>query len=267
MSDTAFVGSIPELYERYMVPMIFAPYAQDLAGRIATLKPQDALETAAGTGVLTRALAQALPGAAITATDLNPSMLAEAQRLFPSLAVRWTQADALALPFADASFDVVACQFGAMFFPDKVAGYAEARRVLRRGGRFLFSVWDRIENNHVADVIQHALDALFAPDPPRFMARAPHGYHDAELIAAQLAAAGFTVAPRIEPVVVTMHAASAREAAIGYCHGTPWRGEIVTCGPDALGRATQAAEAALRQRFGPGPVAAPISALIVEAVC
>ncbi|MGZ3183651.1 MAG: methyltransferase domain-containing protein [Telluria sp.] len=268
MGDTAFVGSIPELYERYMVPMIFAPYAQDLAGRIAALKPQDVLETAAGTGVLTRALAQALPReAAITATDLNPAMLAEAQRLLPSRAVRWQQADALALPFADASFDVVACQFGAMFFPDKVAGYAEARRVLRPGGRFLFSVWDRIENNHVAYAIQHTLDALFAPDPPRFMARAPHGYRDAELIAAQLAAAGFTAGPRIEPVVVTMHAASARDAAIGYCQGTPWRGEIEARGPDALAQATQAAEAALRQRFGPGQIAAPISALVVEAVC
>ena len=142
-------------------------------------RPRDVLETAAGTGVLTRALASRLaPSTRIVATDLNQPMLDQAAQRQQAAAVEWRQADALALPFADASFDVVACQFGAMFFPDKVQGYSEARRVLRPGGRFLFNVWDRIEENEFADVVTQALAEVFPDDPPRFMARTPHGHHD-----------------------------------------------------------------------------------------
>ena len=137
-TDKVFAGSIPEIYDRFLVPLIFEPYATDLAGRIAGMKPRHVLETAAGTGVLTRALASRLAGdARIVATDLNQPMLdhAAAQQP-PDRRLTWQQADALALPFEDRTFDVVACQFGAMFFPDKVQGYREARRVLKPGGRF-----------------------------------------------------------------------------------------------------------------------------------
>ncbi|HZX27405.1 MAG TPA: class I SAM-dependent methyltransferase [Telluria sp.] len=266
MSDTAFVGSIPELYERYMVPMIFAPYARDMAARVAAAKPAAVLETAAGTGVLTRALAAELPPEAeLTATDLNQAMLDEARRRLPERAVRWQQADALALPFEDGAFDVVACQFGAMFFPDKPAAYAEARRLLREDGRFFFSVWDRIEENHFVHVIQRELDALFPEEPPRFMPRIPHGYFDGEQIAAQLRAGGFTAAPRIEPLAFTARAPSAHDAAFGYCQGTPLRAELERLGPDALARATDAAAAALRRRYGDGPIEGQIRAWVVEA--
>ena len=134
-TDKLFAGSIPEIYDRFLVPLIFEPYAADLARRVAALGPSDVLETAAGTGVLTRALAAPLaPATRIVATDLNQPMLDQAARRQPAGGVEWRQADALALPFADRSFDVVACQFGVMFFPDKVQGYREARRVLRPGG-------------------------------------------------------------------------------------------------------------------------------------
>jgi SAM-dependent methyltransferase len=265
MSDTAFVGSVPALYEQYLVPMLFAPYARDLAARIAALAPDAVLEMAAGTGVLTRALVAALPpGTAVTATDLNQAMLDEAQRHLPGSAVRWQQADALALPFPPASFDAVACQFGAMFFPHKPTAYAEARRVLRDGGRFFFSVWDRIEANEFVQVIQQALNTVFAPHPPTFMARVPHGYFDGDLIAEHLRAAGFAAAPRMDRLAFQAHAPSARAAAIGYCEGTPMRAELEAAGPDALARATDASEAALRQRFGAGPITGQISAWIVE---
>ena len=139
-TDKVFAGSIPEIYDRYLVPLIFDSYAVDLAERVARTNPRDVLETAAGTGVLTRAIASRLPAhARIVATDLNQPMLNRAKaRQSHDGRIEWKQADALALPFEDQSFDVVACQFGVMFFPDKVQGYKEARRVLKPGGRIPF---------------------------------------------------------------------------------------------------------------------------------
>ena len=193
-TDKLFAGSIPEIYERFLVPLIFESYARDLAKRVAAAAPRDVLETAAGTGVLTRAMASRLPPAArIVATDLNQPMLDQAaKRRSGDRRIEWRQADALALPFPAASFDVVVCQFGTMFFPDKVAAYKEARRVLRSGGHLIFNVWDRISANEFADVVTQALAEIFPGDPPRFMARVPHGYHDVEKIRQELSVAGFT---------------------------------------------------------------------------
>ena len=174
-TDKVFAGSIPEIYDRFMVPLIFEPYALDLAQRIAALAPADVLETAAGTGVLTRALAARLqPSVRIVASDLNQPMLDQAAKRLAGRAVEWKQADALALPFADRSFDVVACQFGAMFFPDRVQGYREARRVLKPGGRFMFNVWDDIRHNSFARAVVDALAVRYPQNPPRFLARTPH---------------------------------------------------------------------------------------------
>ena len=153
-TDTAFLGSIPQVYDRYLVPLIFAPYAADLALRTVRRHPAHVLEIAAGTGVVTRQLAEMLPpGVSIVATDLNQTMLDEAAAIGTSRPVEWRQADALHLPFPDAFFDVVVCQFGVMFFPDKARAFAEARRVLRSGGQFIFNVWDRIEHNDFADTV------------------------------------------------------------------------------------------------------------------
>jgi len=265
-TDKLFAGSIPELYERLLVPLIFESYARDLAARVAAAAPRDVLETAAGTGVATRAMAARLAAAVrIVATDLNQPMLDQAaKRLVGDARIEWKQADALALPFADASFDVVACQFGAMFFPDKVAGYKEARRLLRPGGRFIFNVWDKITENDFADVITAALAEMFPHDPPRFMARTPHGYHDGEQIRRELTAAGFTEIA-IDAVDETSRAASARDAAIAYCEGTPLRSEIEARDPAGLERATAHATAALARRFGNGPIEGRIRAFVVTA--
>ena len=167
-TDRLFAGSIPETYDRFLVPLIFETYALDLAERVARANPRDVLETAAGTGVLTRAMASKLPAqASIVATDLNQPMLDHASaRLAPDGRIAWRQADALALPFEDQSFDVAACQFGVMFFPDKVQGDKEAHRVRRPGGRFIFNVWDRISENVFAQVVTEALAELFPHDPP-----------------------------------------------------------------------------------------------------
>src|SRR5438552_2876445 len=191
--DKIFTGSIPENYDRYMVPLIFEPYAEDIARRATAFSPGAVLEVAAGTGVVTRALARGLSaGASYVVTDLNQPMLDyAASRQGPADRITWRQADALALPFEDAAFDLVCCQFGAMFFPDRTAGYREARRVLKPGGRFLFNVWDRIEENVFANDVTNALAEIFPNDPRRFLARTPHGYHDPALIRSELEKAGF----------------------------------------------------------------------------
>ena len=192
--DKVFAGSIPENYDRYMVPLIFESYARDIARRAAALSPKAVLETAAGSGVVTRALAPRLsPDARYVVTDLNQPMLDyAATRQEQDDRITWRKADAQALPFEDAAFDLVCCQFGAMFFPDRPSAYREARRVLKPGGCFLFNAWDRIEENVFADDVTNALAEFFPNDPPRFLARTPHGYHDTALIRSDLAKAGFS---------------------------------------------------------------------------
>jgi len=266
-TDKVFAGSVPENYDRHMVPLIFEPYAADLARRAASLSPGAVLETAAGTGVVTRALAPKLsPTASYVVTDLNQPMLDHAAaRQGPDSRITWRQADALALPFEDAAFDLVCCQFGAMFFPDRTAGYREARRVLKPGGRFLFNVWDRIEENVFADDVTNALAMIFPDDPPRFLARTPHGYHDKALIRRELEDAGFSHV-LIETRAEQSRASSPRLPAVAYCQGTLLRNEIVARDAGKLQAATDYAEAMIRDKHGSGAVAAKIQAHVIVAV-
>jgi ubiquinone/menaquinone biosynthesis C-methylase UbiE len=264
-TDKVFAGSIPEIYDRLLVPLIFEPYARDLAARVARFAPREVLETASGTGAVTSALVSQLPAQCrIVASDLNQPMLDRAA-VRQALAGRVTfqQADALALPFEDRTFDVVACQFGVMFFPDRIKGYREARRVLGPRGHFLFNVWGEIGANDFANAISEAVAALFPKDPPAFMARTPHGYHDIEGIRADLKAAGFTDIS-VETVDHTSKAATAREAATAFCQGTPLRSEIEARG-GSLEAATDAATALLAQRFGNGPIEGRIRAHVITA--
>ncbi len=264
-TDTLFAGSIPEMYDRLMVPLIFEPYATDLAERLARFAPKSVLETAAGTGVLTRAMAGVLPAdASIVATDLNQPMIDHAAAHIRDSRITWRQADALALPFAAQTFDAVACQFGVMFLPDKVQGYREAKRVLKPGGRFLFNVWDHIAENEFADVVTDALATVFPDNPPRFMANVPHGYHQIDKIRDELRAAGFDEIS-IETVERTSSGPSARMPAVAYCQGTPLRNEIEARDASKLAAATDAAERAIVRKFGTGPVEGRISAHVVVA--
>ena len=263
--DRAFAGSIPQLYEQYLVPLIFDPYARDLASRVVSLAPSAVLEIAAGTGAVTRHLAAQLStDTSIVATDLNQTMLNHAIRVGTSRPVTWHQADAMSLPFADNTFDVVVCQFGSMFFPDKAVAFAEARRVLRPGGTFLFSVWDRIEDNEFADCVTEAMVPLFPSDPPRFLARLPHGYYDQVVIDRALVDAGFTGSAVFDTVTFQSQADSPRTVAIAYCEGTPLRNEIEDRDASFLGKATDVATAALTDRFGAGQVTGKIQATVVS---
>src|SRR6476646_2184751 len=262
--DSAFEGSIPKLYEEYLVPLLFEPYATDLASRLAARSPARVLEIAAGTGVVTRRLSSALPqGASIVATDLNQSMLDMASSVGTARPVTWRQADAMELPFDDETFDAVVCQFGVMFFPSKSQALSEARRVLARGGVLLFNVWDRIEENEFAEVITAALESCFPADPPRFLARTPHGYHDRAAIKRDLELGGFDVPPRMDTVAARSRAESARVPALAYCQGTPLRAEIEARDKSRLTEATEAAAAAIARRFGPGPVDGKTQALVI----
>ncbi|CAH1649540.1 MULTISPECIES: methyltransferase domain-containing protein [unclassified Chelatococcus] len=266
-TDRVFAGSIPENYDRYMVPLIFEPYAADMARRAASLSPSAVLETAAGSGVVTRALAPRLPSAArYVVTDLNQPMLDyAASQQAPDARVKWRCADALALPFDDAAFDLVCCQFGAMFFPDRLSAYREARRVLKPGGCFLLSVWDRIEENVFADDVTNALAKIFPDDPPRFLARTPHGYHDTDLIRDELGRAGFshvTVETRSEQ----SRASSSRIPAVAYCQGTLLRNEIEAREPGKLDHTTDYVEAAIADKHGRGAVAAKMQAHVITAI-
>jgi len=244
----AFVGSVPANYDRYLGPLIFEDYARDLAERIARADPRALLETAAGTGIVTRHLRRLLGDTiALTVTDLNPDMLAYAQQqLGPLSNARFETADAQALPLPDAAFDALACQFGFMFFPDKAKAFAEAARVLRPGGLLVFNVWDSLEHNHLVDTVVGALTELLGDGPPRFFAT-PFGWYALDPMKALLEDAGFdelgfAVLPR--PCV----AASAEAVARGFIQGSPFAAELGQRSPvpveEAVARVTRAVAAA-----------------------
>jgi ubiquinone/menaquinone biosynthesis C-methylase UbiE len=263
-SDVRFSGSIPALYHRCLGPLLFEPYAQDLAGRAAEGRPRRILETAAGTGIVTEALAAALPDADIVATDLNQAMLDEAASRLGADRIEWREADAQALPFEDASFDAVVCQFGAMFFPDRAAAYREARRVLRPGGRFLFNVWDRLEANPVSAACARAVADLFPDDPPSFLSRVPFGYHDRAAIEGELRSAGFS---DVSSETVSLASCVVPEqAARGLCLGSPLRSEIEARDSARLDEAAASAARALARVPLDAEGRAPMSAHVFVAI-
>lgn len=264
-SDALFSGSVPKLYEKYLVPLAFQPYAPELVKRLTGGPFARVLEIAAGTGVVTRALAEALPETTqIVATDLNEGMVAEARSIGTKRPVEWQQADAMELPFPNESFDAGICQFGVMFFPDKAAAFREVHRVLRPGGIFLFDVWDRIEENDFPHTVTGAIASLFPDNPPRFHARVPHGYHSPDVIARDLAAAGFTNKPQIETVTQVSRARAPHIPAMAYCQGTPLRNEIEERDPMLLSDATSLAAKAIAEKFGTANISGKIQALVVR---
>jgi ubiquinone/menaquinone biosynthesis C-methylase UbiE len=260
MAETdVFRHSTPELYDRYMGPLLFAPYADYVATRVALLRPDWVLETAAGTGIVTRAVSEALPGAEIIATDINPVVVEYAAQQFQSDSVTFQAADAEQLPFDDESFDLVLCLFGIMFFPDKVRANAEARRVLRPGGHYVLVTFNRLDLNPVPEAAGKAVATLF-PEDPRYMERGPFSYTDGRVIENDLRSAGFETV-EMETVELTSPV-SAQDAAHGIVLGSPFRGEIERLDPSALERATAAVEEALQTWDG---TSAPMSAHLATA--
>ena len=262
--DTKFAGSIPGLYDRYLGPLLFQPYAEEVTRRAAALRPRRILEIAAGTGIVTDAMARSMPDAEIVATDLNPAMLDVARGRVARANVRFQDADALDLPFDDGSFDAVVCQFGVMFYPDKVKGNAEARRVLRDGGAYIAVIWDRIDKNPASEVASDAVAALYPKNPPSFLARTPFGYANPQWIERDLRAAGFADI-RIDTVALNGAAVSAHDAATGLVAGCPLGAEVQERDPDGLQAAVDAAAEALGPLEDDGSITR-LSAYIVTAI-
>lgn len=262
--DSAYSGRIPEIYDTCLGRMIFAPYAADLAARARSRTPRRVLELAAGTGILTEALARALPDAGIDATDLNQAMIDFARSRRPHVPARWSTADATALPFEDGTFDLVACQFGAMFFPDCVKAFGEARRVLVAGGAFIFSVWTGLDGNDFARAVSETARSTFPDDPPLFLARTPYGHGDPARLEREARAAGFTSVV-IERVVKRSRGPSPRDAALGFAEGTPLRYEIEARDAGKLGDVVDRAEAAIRAAYGTDSIDGQMSALVITA--
>jgi SAM-dependent methyltransferase len=263
MADDAtrrWAGPMPEAYGRWLGPTIFRPFAVDLARRAAAHAPRRVLELAAGTGELTHELTSALPSAEVTASDLNEAMVEFGRRQVPGAA--WRRADAMDLPFGDARYDVVACQFGAMFFPDKPAAFAEVRRVLSPTGTLLLSTWGTLETHDFQAALVAAIERVFPADPPIFMVAVPHGYADPAVIAADLAAGGLRCVG-VESVTLAGTARSVADLAAGYCTGTPLRAELEARGDLATATARIADE--MQACLGADPVTGRMTANIVEA--
>lgn len=263
---TAFVGSIPENYDKYLGPVFFDMYAADLVARLPDSDLRSVLEVACGTGIVTRKLRDSLPAnARLIATDLNQAMIDWARNKFrQDEAVEWRQADATSLPFQDESFDLVVCQFGLMFFPNKKAGIEEAHRVLVPGGTYLFNVWDAMEHNEIALIAHNTIKQFFDVDPPLFY-ETPFGFHAAGVIEAMLTEVGFK---EIESAVInqTGSSPSAMDAAVGLIEGNPVAGQIVARNPSYLPEVIDAVAAKIVSRYGEGPIEFKTQALVWRAV-
>jgi len=263
---TRFVGSIPAIYDAHMGPALFEPYARELASRLARIDgARHVLEIAAGTGRVTRQLMRALcADGTLVATDLNEPMIAiGAERVPADPRLTWRTADALALPFADASFDVVVCQFGLMFLPDKPCGLREMHRVLEPGGTLLLTTWDLVAKNRASEILHELAYRSFPSDPPLFMAL-PFSMHDAGALEALVEEAGFTRVV-VETVGKIGEAESAAHLATGFVRGNPLWNQLVTRGIDA-GAFEASVAGALAAEFGDNPCRSPLSAHVVTAV-
>ena len=267
-SDAKFAGTIPDLYEAHLGPMLFEPYADDLAARLrlpeGTAAPR-VLEIAAGTGILTRRLRQRLPPAAsLVATDLNEGMLQVARRRLEGIAgIEFRQADAMALPFPDGAFEAVACQFGLMFMPDKPQALREVHRVLKAGGQYLLNTWGALHDNPASGLAHEFLASLFPADPPPFL-KTPFGDHDPETLTALLSQAGLADVS-ITPVRLEGQAVSAEHAAIGLIKGSPVWNQIVERGSPTPDEIVPLLATELARAFGDHPMRASMLALAIVA--
>jgi ubiquinone/menaquinone biosynthesis C-methylase UbiE len=261
-SLTSFSGAVPANYDKYLGPFLFEPYALDLIDRLKTIKFTNVLELACGTGRLTRHLAKLIPrGGRFIASDLNADMVEFARRVIPDSNIDWQIIDAQQLPFEDDSFDLVICQYGVMFFPDKLKAYSEAYRVLRSGGGFIFNVWDSMEFNPSTNVIEQVLQETFRDKAPDFFSKGPYSYFDEEVINKSLKEAGFKEI-QIELVMKQNNYGRAEDLLKGFFEGSPLGSYLDNYDPDVKEELLQKIKQRLDDQFGKDGVEVPLQALV-----
>ena len=260
----AFAGSIPANYERYLGPFLFEPYALDLVSRLQDKKYNDILEIACGTGRVTAHIAKSVKHYTLTATDLNADMITVAKGIIPDKNIKWMQADAMELPFADASFDLVVIQFGIMFFPDKEKGLKEAYRVLRPGGKLIFNTWNKVETNEAIHTGRTIIESYFGDDPPIFYG-VPFSMYDEKELKRLTSGAGFKNVTT-ELVKKEGVGSSASDLAKGIVEGNPVYLAITERIPAMLNPIKVEVQKTLAEKFGDNPIKSPLQAWVVEAI-
>jgi len=261
--STSYSGKMPEYYDSGLGPLIFVDYAENIARRAAALSPGRVLETAAGTGIVSRCLRDYLPtDSKLTSTDLSPAMLEVAKEKFQATEqISFLPADATALPFQSAAFETVVCQFGVMFYPDKDKSYREAYRVLVPGGHYLFSVWDSHRYNSFGRIAHETVGRFFPEDPPQFQ-KVPFSYAF-EPIKDSLISAGFSNIA-IDVVRFEKAIGDGSRLARGVVYGSPLIDQIGARGGLDPEQVVQALLMEYRREFG-NPGKMPLQAMVFSA--
>jgi len=223
-------GNAAETYEEALVPAIFAPWAPLVVDLAHPQEGERVLDVACGTGIVARTLASCVgPRGAVAGVDLNPGMLKVARRVcatesHSAAQIEWHEASADKLPFLDALFNVVCCQLGLQFFPDRAAALREMRRVLVPGGRLAVMVWRGIHESPGFAVLAEALERHVGGAAAAIM-RAPFGLSDSEELTALVRAAGFHDIV-IQQRVGTVRFGSTEKLVSSYIAGSPLAGPI-----------------------------------------
>jgi ubiquinone/menaquinone biosynthesis C-methylase UbiE len=265
-STTAFTGSVPANYDKYLGPLLFEPYALDMAGRLQNDRLQKVLELACGTGRVTKHLLPLIAAeGTLVATDLNADMLAVAQTKIDDNRVQWQVVDAQELPFENGVFDHVICQFGVMFFPDKPKAFAETYRVLQPGGKFLFNVWDELKYNPYADTIRKVMDDMYKENAPDFFQKVPHGFFDKDEIEKKVLAAGFQNI-KFDVVQKTSGFSNVDEFITGFVDGSPLRSFLMDKPAPEQNDLRQKLREALSAQSEQYGAHVPLQAISIEAI-
>lgn len=260
-TTASFTGSIPEKYDKYLAHPLLEYYADDMVERFIKFNPKSILEVACGTGLVTQKILDVLPNAQIVATDLNSDMLDYARKkLNADHKLEWKVADAMQLPFDDESFDAVICQFGIMFFPDKLKAMREAYRLLKQDGIFMFDTWDSIEENPVVKIVDRILRDSFKENPPDFYT-VPFSFYNKEEIQRLSREAGFK-SVSIEYVNHMAESESADYVVTGLIEGNPVLLQIQERNPNMIPILKEKLKEAITEKFGDKPVRADSQAII-----
>ncbi|WP_171122072.1 MULTISPECIES: class I SAM-dependent methyltransferase [unclassified Ruegeria] len=259
-NSASFVGDIPTHYDKGLGPNIFVDYAALIAEKCCDEPASSVIELAAGTGIVSRFLRDKLPAeASLLVTDLNAPMLEVAKAKFSGDEnIQFAVANAMELPFDGPEFDLMVCQFGVMFFPDKIASYREAARVLRPGGRYVFNVWSPMSENPFSQMAHELMQKVFPDDPPGFY-KVPFHYGDPATVLGDLSSAGWSNVTH-ETIKIQKKIQDLEVFSRSLVFGNPLIDEINERGGVDPEDVVKEFRAELENRFGPDGMTMPLSA-------